>query len=210
MQNIDKEGVSFDSNCDGKYLNIDRDGISSMTDEPTNETISITSQQQHTLRYYVRSKLREFFEDDDHCNLLETAIFNYTIKSAKNRCWSLNWKNYLFKNLYKQKFISVYMNLTDTTNDELYERIAIGDIELQTLPFLSPYELKPSIWKDIFDKMISTNRDISTSEVIADGLFTCGKCKSKKVHHYQMQTRSADESMTTYCTCTECKNVWKF
>ena len=42
-----------------------------------------------------------------------------------------------------------------------------------------------------------------------EGLFKCGKCKSTKTTYYQMQTRSADEPMTTFVTCTGCGNKWK-
>lgn len=42
------------------------------------------------------------------------------------------------------------------------------------------------------------------------GMFKCGKCKSMKTTYYQMQTRSADEPMTTFVTCTVCSNRWKF
>ena len=43
-----------------------------------------------------------------------------------------------------------------------------------------------------------------------EGLFTCGKCKSKKTTYYQLQTRSADEPMTTFVTCKDCNKRWKF
>jgi len=56
--------------------------------------------------------------------------------------------------------------------------------------------------------------------------FTCGKCRQSKYEfsilcfmdslsldcrctYYQLQTRSADEPMTVYITCTVCKNRWK-
>ena len=40
--------------------------------------------------------------------------------------------------------------------------------------------------------------------------FQCGKCKQRKCTYYQMQTRSADEPMTTFVTCIVCNNRWKF
>ena len=40
--------------------------------------------------------------------------------------------------------------------------------------------------------------------------FKCGKCGQRKCTYYQMQTRSADEPMTTFVTCTVCNNRWKF
>ena len=39
----------------------------------------------------------------------------------------------------------------------------------------------------------------------------CSGCKKKsKCDYYQMQTRSADEPMTTFMTCLECDRRWKF
>ena len=40
--------------------------------------------------------------------------------------------------------------------------------------------------------------------------FQCGKCRQRKCQYYQMQTRSADEPMTTFVTCVNCGNRWKF
>ena len=40
--------------------------------------------------------------------------------------------------------------------------------------------------------------------------FQCGKCRQRKCTYYQMQTRSADEPMTTFVTCINCNNRWKF
>ena len=48
-----------------------------------------------------------------------------------------------------------------------------------------------------------------TKEQNYEGQFKCGKCKSTKTTYYQMQTRSADEPMTSFITCTTCGNRWK-
>jgi DNA-directed RNA polymerase subunit M/transcription elongation factor TFIIS len=42
-----------------------------------------------------------------------------------------------------------------------------------------------------------------------EGFFTCARCKSKKTSYYQLQTRSADEPMTTFVTCHQCDRNWK-
>lgn len=41
-------------------------------------------------------------------------------------------------------------------------------------------------------------------------MFRCGKCGERKCKYYQKQTRSADEPMTTFVTCVNCNNHWKF
>jgi len=40
-------------------------------------------------------------------------------------------------------------------------------------------------------------------------MFRCGKCGQRKCAYYQLQTRSADEPMTTFITCIPCGNRWK-
>ena len=40
-------------------------------------------------------------------------------------------------------------------------------------------------------------------------MFKCGKCKQRNTTYFQMQTRSADEPMTTFITCKSCGNRWK-
>ena len=42
-----------------------------------------------------------------------------------------------------------------------------------------------------------------------NGILKCGKCKSLKTSYYQLQTRSADEPMTTFVTCKGCGHKWK-
>ena len=37
-------------------------------------------------------------------------------------------------------------------------------------------------------------------------LFKCGKCGKKNCTYNQIQTRSADEPMTTFVLCNECGN----
>lgn len=46
-------------------------------------------------------------------------------------------------------------------------------------------------------------------EEMVDGDITCPKCKSRKVHRIEKQTRSADESATVFCYCSECGKRWR-
>ena len=72
---------------------------------------------------------------------------------------------------------------------------------------MSREELNPEIWESLKEK--SLKQSIIKQEVTDDGMFKCNKCKSMKTVYYQMQTRSADEPMTTYVTCTNCGSKWK-
>lgn len=40
--------------------------------------------------------------------------------------------------------------------------------------------------------------------------FQCGKCRKWETTYFQMQTRSADEPMTTFVQCVNCGARWRF
>nr|QCF47512.1 putative transcription elongation factor SII [Erythrocytic necrosis virus] len=43
---------------------------------------------------------------------------------------------------------------------------------------------------------------------VEEGVIQCGKCKSKRVFTVGKQVRAADEPMTTFCFCANCKSKW--
>ncbi|KAM9929345.1 hypothetical protein OXX80_009720 [Metschnikowia pulcherrima] len=78
---------------------------------------------------------------------------------------------------------------------------------------MPPSEMAPEALKKEIEKLHKQNlfdAQGATEKRAVTDRFTCGKCKHKKVSYYQMQTRSADEPLTTFCTCENCGNRWKF
>ena len=71
-------------------------------------------------------------------------------------------------------------------------------------------ELAPHVWEQYIAKKKERdeNNQMPVIEASTDN-FTCRKCKSKKCSYYQLQTRSADEPMTTFVTCIDCGKRWK-
>lgn len=47
------------------------------------------------------------------------------------------------------------------------------------------------------------------TEAFPDSGVRCKKCGSNDITHEFLQTRSADEGTTIFCTCTSCKKRWK-
>ena len=101
MESIDKyqNGVEFTYDKT-RYISVDKDGEYKITDTPTLSGDSPAPQlnniQENPLRYFVRARFREFFENDIDSDRLETAIFNYTIDiSKKLKGVELNWKSIL-------------------------------------------------------------------------------------------------------------------
>ena len=56
----------------------------------------------------------------------------------------------------------------------------------------------------------STRQDYGVDKMKSNGFYKCPRCKGMKTDFYLMQTRSADEPMTTFANCFDCGNSWKF
>ena len=93
----------------------------------------------------------------------------------------------------------------------LLVRLKNKEFRAHELAFMSQYDMRPDIWKNLLEekKIKDENRFTPKIEASTDD-FTCGRCKSKKCTYYQLQTRSADEPMTTFVTCIDCGNRFKF
>ena len=83
-------------------------------------------------------------------------------------------------------------------------------IDPRKIAFMKHTDLLPEKWEvRLQEKRVRLeNKFFPKIEASTDN-FTCGKCKSKACTYYQLQTRSADEPMTTFVTCTCCGNRWK-
>lgn len=114
---------------------------------------------------------------------------------------------------YRNKMRSLFVNLKDPKNPMLREHVVDGKISGERLREMKPQEMANDELKrqmeEIEKKNLFNAQSAQEQRSVTDR-FTCGKCKQKKVSYYQMQTRSADEPLTTFCTCENCNNRWKF
>jgi len=158
-------------------------------------------------RCNIRNKLETYLPDESICKNLEKGVYNYCIKEANERQIVKKWDNVYFTHIYLDKLRSVYANLK---NPKLIERIMSKDIRPHEIAFMSHQEIIPEKWATLLsDKKIREENIYAPKlEASTDG-FTCRKCKSKECSYYQLQTRSADEPMTTFVTCIKCGNRWK-
>lgn len=114
---------------------------------------------------------------------------------------------------YRNKLRTFTMNLRNKKNPELRDRLLGGQISPAAFIKMTPSEMAPESLKQEIEKLNKQNlfdAQGATEKRAVTDRFTCGKCKHKKVSYYQMQTRSADEPLTTFCTCENCGNRWKF
>ena len=167
-------------------------------------------------RTNIRTKLTELFNNGSESNNennkkyatnLEKGIHNWAIKESNNKKVIKKWDNPFFVQIYLDHLRSIYTNLKQTN---LINMVHSGEIKAQDIAFMTHQELCPEKWDELIKAKIirDKNKFEDNIEAMTDS-FTCRKCKSKKCSYMQLQTRSADEGITTYVQCGNCSNRWK-
>ncbi|CDS01111.1 hypothetical protein [Sporisorium scitamineum] len=114
---------------------------------------------------------------------------------------------------YRNKVRSLSLNIKDKNNPDLRVRVVERDIPADKLVTMTNEELASDKRKREIEELQMQNlfkaKGAAAQEAETDA-FQCGRCKQRKTRYYQMQTRSADEPMTTFVTCTNCNHKWKF
>jgi len=144
--------------------------------------------------------------------LMEKSIFNTTIKEARKKYIDRSWDNVSFKWLYKKNYMKVISNIEINKNSELVlNKIKYNLWEPENIVSMKYEMLYPELWEALLVKS-SKKMAMLGKENKEQGtdIFKCGKCKENNCVYFQMQTRSADEPMTTFVTCLNCSNRWKF
>jgi DNA-directed RNA polymerase subunit M/transcription elongation factor TFIIS len=145
---------------------------------------------------------------------IEISCYNDTIRFANEKGFLKKWDNPIFKQMYTQKCISVFTNLDNNSyvkNEYLNQLVKSGEIKAYQVGGLTPNQMFPESWKSIIDEKVKKDRvafEIRTEHTV-QGVYKCGRCKNDRITYYQVQTRSADEPTTLFCTCTKCGNKWK-
>jgi DNA-directed RNA polymerase subunit M/transcription elongation factor TFIIS len=160
-----------------------------------------------TFRSNIISKIDEIIKDIKISRNVERGVFNFTLKESTTKKLLKKWENPFFVNIYLDRLKTIYINIQ---YEPLKILIQSGNIKTSELAFMTHQEMRPDKW----DKMIEekNKRDKCKYETVieaATDTFKCRKCKSNKCTYYQMQTRSADEPMTTFVSCLDCGCRWK-
>uniref|UniRef100_A0A3Q3K0L5 Transcription elongation factor n=1 Tax=Monopterus albus TaxID=43700 RepID=A0A3Q3K0L5_MONAL len=154
----------------------------------------------------VRNKCRELLvaalqTDDDHktigADCEHLAIFQ-EFKSTDMK--------------YKTRLRSRISNLKDQKNPELRRNVLCGNISPQRIACMTAEEMASAELKQIREALTKESiREHQLSKVggTETDMFICNKCHGKNCTYTQVQTRSADEPMTTFVLCNSCGNRWK-
>lgn len=143
---------------------------------------------------------------------LERDAYNYAIQNAKGQGIPRYWANPDFRKIYATKVRSLEFNLKNPENPILRQRLLQGTMNPADLVTMTHIQMFPSMWEPIVQRVMQRKLLTELTSLPKDvtGIFQCRKCKSWRTVYYQLQTRSADEPMTTFVTCGDCGSRWKF
>jgi len=142
---------------------------------------------------------------------MEKSIFNTTIKEARYKCIERSWDSKEFKWLYKKNYMKIVSNIDYNNNsDFVLNKIKYNLWEPEKIISMKSEMLYPELWEELLlkntKKMAMLGKENNQQ---GTSFFKCGKCRLNNCTYFQMQTRSADEPMTTFITCLNCSNRWK-
>jgi transcription elongation factor S-II len=158
-------------------------------------------------RKNVSAKLDGIVKDTKMSINMEKGLYNYAVKEATAKKVVKKWDNPHFVQIYVDRVRSIYFNLN---NEALLAQLSDGSIKPHVVAFMTHQELRPEKWEKLIQAKIQRDKHkYETNIEAATDTFKCRKCHSNKCTYYQMQTRSADEPMTTFVTCIDCGNRWK-
>jgi len=165
------------------------------------------------VRNQIVEKLNDILDNYNKCRNIERSIYNYSIEKAKEKYVTRKWENKKFKNIYFNKIRAIYTNLKNDSyvgNKTFLERVETNDIKTKDIANLKNHEIFPDYWKEKIDQKMK--RDQMLYEMKPESMtdaFLCRKCKKRECSYYEVQTRSADEPMTVFVTCLNCKARWR-
>lgn len=164
------------------------------------------------MRQNICNQIKKYLKSTKNSKNLEVGIYNYTIKDATTKKVVKKWTNVFFTEIYINRVRSVLQNLErDSINGSyLLNLINEKKIKPHEIAFMTHFEMAPEQWEKIIQEKQARDKSKYDVSVKINSEFKCRRCKSNNCDYYQLQTRSADEPMTTFVSCLDCGNRWKF
>lgn len=164
-------------------------------------------------RENVIQKLNSIVEDESISNKIEQSIYHWTQTELTKRGEVTDSSLDMFKKLYLNKVIQIFYNInpdSSINNTSFLTRIKGGEIDIDSIPSMTPQEIFPEHWEKLQEKQKATDEFLYLKKPeAATDEFKCSRCKERKCTYYELQTRSIDEPMTKFVRCLVCDHRWR-
>lgn len=144
----------------------------------------------------LRARVAEVFGSQE----IETAILHRCVSDARKWFLDIDWDNRAFLEMYRSRAMSLFQ-----------VRKLIATLTPEEFANTTEIDRHPERWSTLLKEAAEKDKARHNRKTTANILMYCSGCKKKTpCDYYQVQTRSADEPMTTFVTCLECDKRWKF
>jgi transcription elongation factor S-II len=169
------------------------------------ENVSRRNNTRKNLLKYLEVSLKNKDDETEKKNLIDKIVeieekLNETLKGETP---------------YLNRVLEIMHNIKDEKNEEFRENIINGTIKPEDLCTMNSVDMlsknrQKEIEKEIEKKVDEVRSDWQEKHgQITEGVYKCRQCGGRKTIQHEQQTRSADEPMTLFITCLNCKNTWK-
>ena len=160
-----------------------------------------------TMEFYVpdrerikaTERLHKFFKEE-LCQEIERGFYEY----VEQFCTSVHYDMSMAPAIYKDCIQNFMYNCgtNNRTISGIISNVNEGKYNPYNLAFLRPEELNEDNWIKIIMRRNTTEEKLKNLPSIK--WHPCKRCKGTDYVFYQLQTRSADEPITTFYICKEC------
>lgn len=159
------------------------------------------------IEFYVPEKDRKIANKEllkhfskEHGTQVEKGIYDY----SKQFCSGGNEYIPMAKSIYNHCVKNILFNLEQNCRTIQYIKKAVAKNKYNpyNIAFLKPEELNEDNWIKIILRKNMTEDKLKNLPSIE--WKPCRRCKNTEHFYYQLQTRSADEPMTTFYICKQC------
>ena len=143
--------------------------------------------------------------EQDICVKIEEGFYNFT----EEYCVSNGNIMHMARAIYTDHINNFMFNChqDNPTIQRIKKSISKKQFNPYNIAFLKPEELNVDNWAKIIARMKLTEEKMKNLPTIE--WKKCRDCKNNQFYYYQLQTRSADEPMTTFYICKQCNKTYR-